>query len=122
MWEQLDNDTKLFSDIWTSNVPHIAIENPVMHRYAMMRIEKFHSASQTFQPWQFGHGVVKRTCLWIKALPKLIPTNIVDGRYPECILEPDVRDRQMRRSITYPGIAAAMADQWGEFLRKTYSA
>jgi hypothetical protein len=92
-------------------IPRIAVENPVMHRYAVALVGR--KQDQTFQPWQFGHGEVKRTCLWLKNLPPLRATNIVEGRAARVHRESPSPDRWKRRSVTYPGIAAAMADQWG---------
>jgi site-specific DNA-cytosine methylase len=90
-------------------VPMIAIENPVS--VISSRIRK---PDQTIQPWQFGHGETKATCLWLKGLPKLMPTNIVDGRVNRIHRMPPSPDRWKLRSTTYQGIAAAMADQWGK--------
>ena len=86
----------------------IAMENPVS--VISSRIRK---PDQIIQPWQFGHGETKATCLWLKNLPKLVPTNIVDGRENRVHREPPGPDRWKRRSVTYKGIAEAMADQWG---------
>jgi hypothetical protein len=73
---------------------------------------------QILQPWQFGHGEVKATCLWLKHLPPLTPTQIVDGRHARVHREAPSPDRWKRRSRTYAGIAAAMADQWGAYARR----
>ena len=89
-------------------VPQIALENPVS--IISSRIRK---PDQTIQPWQFGHGEVKRTCLWLKNLPKLQPTNIVEGREARIWRMPPSPERWKLRSVTFPGIAAAMAAQWG---------
>ena len=89
-------------------IPRIALENPVS--IISTRIRK---PDQTIQPWQFGHGEVKRTCLWLKGLPKLVPTEIVDGREARVWRMGPSPDRWKDRSRTYPGIASAMADQWG---------
>lgn len=94
--------------IMAAPVERIAIENPVS--IISTRIRK---PDQTIQPWQFGHGEVKRTCLWLKNLPLLTPTNIVDGREPRVWKMGPSANRWKERSKTYPGIAAAMADQWG---------
>jgi hypothetical protein len=67
------------------------------------------------QPWQFGHGEVKATCLWLKGLPLLHPTKVVEGRYPRVHLMPPSADRWKERSRTYEGIADAMAAQWGHY-------
>lgn len=91
-----------------SPIPRIAIENPLS--IISSRIRK---CDQMIQPWQFGHGERKATCLWLKNLPKLKPTNIVSGRVPRLYHLPPSKDRSKIRSITYPGIAKAMASQWG---------
>jgi site-specific DNA-cytosine methylase len=89
-------------------IPRIALENPVS--IISSRIRK---PDQIIHPWQFGHGEVKATCLWLKGLPKLVPTKIVDGRHPACWLASPGPDRWKIRSRTYEGIARAMAEQWG---------
>lgn len=81
-------------------VNHIAIENPVSVISSHIR-----KPDQTFHPWQFGHGEVKRTCLWLKGLPKLEPTNIVAGREARVHRMPPSPDRWKERSRTFPGIA-----------------
>jgi hypothetical protein len=88
-------------------IPHIALENPVS--IISTRIRR---PTQVIQPWQFGHGETKATCLWLKNLPPLIPTDIVDGRENRIHRLPPSPDRWKERSRTYPGIAAAMATQW----------
>ena len=89
-------------------IPRIAVENPVS--IISSAIAK---PSQVIQPWQFGHGETKATCLWLKALPQLVPTDIVPGREARVHKMPPGPDRWKLRSTTYAGIAAAMADQWG---------
>ena len=89
-------------------IPRIALENPIS--IISSRIRK---PDQIIQPWQFGHGETKATCLWLKGLPKLIPTNVVEGREPKVHRMPPGPDRWKERSRTYPGIAAAFAAQWG---------
>lgn len=89
-------------------IPRIALENPVS--VISSRIRK---PDQIIQPWQFGHGETKATCLWLKNLPKLTPTNIVAGREARIHKMPPGPDRWKERSRTFQGIAAAMADQWG---------
>lgn len=89
-------------------IPKIALENPIS--IISSRIRK---PDQIIQPWQFGHGETKATCLWLKNLPKLTPTNIVDGREPRVHMMPPSPDRWKERSKTYAGIAEAMATQWG---------
>lgn len=90
-------------------IPRIALENPIS--VISTRIRK---PDQIIQPWMFGHGEVKATCLWLKNLPKLVPTDIVDGRTPRVHHASPGPDRWKERSRTLPGIAAAMAAQWGE--------
>jgi hypothetical protein len=90
-------------------IPRIAVENPVS--VISSRIRK---PDQIIQPWQFGHGETKATCLWLKGLPALKPTNVVDGREARVHRLPPSADRWKIRSATYAGIAAAMADQWGD--------
>jgi site-specific DNA-cytosine methylase len=89
-------------------VPRIALENPVS--IISTRIRK---PDQIIQPWQFGHGEIKATCLWLKGLPKLVATNIVEGRVARVHRLPPSPDRWKKRSVTYAGVAAAMAEQWG---------
>ena len=89
-------------------IPRIALENPVS--IISSRIRK---PDQIIQPWQFGHGEVKATCLWLKGLPKLAPTNIVEGRHARVHRLPPGPDRWKERSRTMRGIAEAMAMQWG---------
>ena len=86
----------------------ICLENPIS--IISSRIRK---PDQIIQPWQFGHPETKATCLWLKNLPPLVPTNIVEGRKARVHLEPPGPDRWKNRSRTYQGIADAMADQWG---------
>lgn len=90
-------------------IERIAVENPIS--IISSRIRK---PDQIIQPWQFGHGETKATCLWLKNLPKLTPTNIVDGREPRIHKMPPSADRWKLRSETYMGIAQAMAEQWGK--------
>jgi len=89
-------------------VPRIALENPVSIISSHVR-----KPDQVIQPWQFGHGETKATCLWLKNLPKLQPTNIVGGREARVHKMPPGPDRWKKRSETYAGIAEAMATQWG---------
>ena len=91
-----------------ASIPRIALENPVS--IISSRIRK---PDQIIQPWQFGHGETKATCLWLKGLPKLKPTNIVEGREARVHRMPPGPDRWKERSRTFTGIAEAMADQWG---------
>ena len=88
-------------------IEKIALENPIS-----VISSKIRKPDQIIQPFMFGHGETKATCLWLKGLPKLEPTNIVEGREQKCWKEPPGPDRWKNRSRTYPGIAEAMAAQW----------
>lgn len=96
-------------ELLAAPISRIALENPISIISSQIR-----KPDQIIQPWQFGHGETKATCLWLKDLPKLVPTNIVEGRHARVHLEPPGPDRWKNRSRTYQGIAAAMADQWSE--------
>jgi hypothetical protein len=121
MWAELDAGAALFSDCWNAPIERVAVENPVMHRHAKQRITNFQPHTQSVQPWQFGtdpHGpdnVKKRTCLWLRGLPALVPTGTLDGSTArdEIHKASPGPDRAERRSRFFPGLANAMADQWG---------
>lgn len=91
-----------------ADCPRIAIENPVG-----IMSTKYRKPDQIVQPWQFGHGETKATCLWLKELPLLRPTKVVEGREQRVWKMPPSPERARLRSKTYPGIAKAMAEQWG---------
>ena len=101
---------EFFLSIARAPVPRIAIENPVCIMSSVWR-----EPDQVIQPWQFGHGETKATCLWLKGLPPLVPTKIVPGREPRVHMMPPGPDRWKERSRTFEGVAAAMASQWGEY-------
>ena len=111
LWAELNEAAALFRDCLEADIPKIAVENPIPHRYALERIGRKYD--QIIQPWQFGHGETKATCLWLKNLPPLAPTNIVEGREAKVHRMPPGPDRWKERSRTYSGIAQAMAAQWG---------
>lgn len=113
MQRELEEAAALFSDFWNAPIPRIAIENPIMHKHARALIRNFAPPAQTIQPWQFGHGETKATCLWLKALPALTPTRVVSGREARVHRMSPSADRWRERSRTFAGIAEAMADQWG---------
>ena len=92
-----------------TNCKRVAIENPVCIMSTLWR-----KPDQIIQPWQFGHGETKATCLWLQGLPKLIPTNVVEGREHRIWKIPPGKNRAKERSKTYSGIADAMAEQWGQ--------
>lgn len=99
---------ELVRQVLESKAKRIALENPVSIISSRIR-----PPDQTIQPWQFGHGEVKRTCLWLKNLPPLRPTQIVEGREARVHRMPPGPNRWKERSRTFPGIAHAMASQWG---------
>ncbi len=111
LWPQLYEACmffKMFLD--ADHIPRKAIENPIPHKYAVERIGKKYD--QLIQPWQFGHGETKAVCLWLDGLPPLTPTDIVQGREARVHRMPPGPDRAKERSRFFPGIAAAMAEQW----------
>lgn len=98
---------KFFMDLYNCDIPLVALENPIGVMSTVFR-----KPDQVLQPWMFGHGETKATCLWLKGLPKLKPTDIVEGREQKLHLLPPTKDRARLRSKTYTGIAQAMANQW----------
>ena len=100
-----------FLRISEAGIKKKVIENPVG-----IMSKKFRKPDQILQPWMFGHPETKATCLWLEKVNKLIPTGVVEGREPRIHRLPPTRDRGKLRSITYKGIAEAMADQWGGIL------
>lgn len=124
MWQELREGAELFSAVW--NVPHIpsvAVENPVMHRHAKALIDNYQPPAQSVQPWQFGtdpdgpDNEKKRTCLWLRNLPALKPTGTLDGTTARDSVHKASPgpDRWRERSRFFPGLAAAMAAQWGGY-------
>jgi len=99
---------EFFMSLVNAPIDKIAIENPIS-----IMSSRYRKPDQIIQPWQFGHGETKATCLWLKNLPKLVPTNIVEGREQRVHKMPPSPDRWKERSRTYQGIADAMAEQWG---------
>jgi hypothetical protein len=120
-WVKLDEGAAFFKMLLDAPVPRICVENPIMHKYAKERIGGVRQ-SQVVQPWMFGHMEQKATCLWLKGLPLLQPTNNVKAemmRLPDNERQrlhylPPSADRWKIRSTTYQGIADAMAEQWGQ--------
>jgi hypothetical protein len=122
MWRELDEGAALFSDCWNAPIPRKCLENPVMHRHARERIVNFQPAAQTVQPWWFGDPFFKATGLYLQGLPPLRPTHVLTppkAGMPEHKVwsrvhrMPPGPDRAKERSRFFPGIAGAMADQWG---------
>jgi hypothetical protein len=110
-WDAMREAAFFFLQLFNAPVPLIAIENPIMHGHALQIVGD--RPTQIIQPWQHGHGETKATCLWLKNLPPLVPSNVVDGREQRIWRMPPGPDRQKERSRTFDGIAAAMAAQWG---------
>ena len=100
--------------LMNAKIPHIAIENPIS-----VISSKIRKPDQIIQPWQYGAGETKATCLWLKNLPLLKPTDIVEGREARIHKMPPSPERWKERSRTYPGIAKAFAKQWGEAVEAT---
>ena len=96
-------------ELMDCDIPRIALENPVSVISSHIR-----KPDQIIQPWMFGHGETKATCLWLKNLPKLVPTNVVEGRTQRVFRTPPSPDRWKIRSRTLAGIAQAMAEQWDD--------
>jgi hypothetical protein len=119
-WLKLFDGAEFFRKLLHAPVPRIAIENPIMHKYAKRLIGDV-KQSQVIQPWMFGHTEQKATCLWLKGLQNLKPTHEVKAEMMELPKNererlhylPPSKDRAKLRSLTYQGIADAMADQWG---------
>lgn len=109
-WDACVDACHFFNLLSRAPVPYIAIENPIQHEYARALVGP---PTQIIQPWQFGHSETKAICLWLKFLPKLQPTVIMDVREPRVHWESPGKDRWLRRSLFYPRIAMAMAEQWG---------
>jgi hypothetical protein len=100
-----------------AHVPRVGLEQPVSILSTLWR-----KPDQIIQPWQFGHGETKATCLWLRGLPKLHPTNVVSGRHPRIHLMPPSEARGQMRAETYSGIAEAMATQWGGAQHQEFAA
>jgi hypothetical protein len=112
LWADLEGAIIFFQACLNANAPRVAVENPVMHKHARQHIGP---ASFTVQPWQFGDDAKKRTCFWTRGLPPLVPTSDLDGSTARaaCHIASPGPDRWKERSRTYPGIARALAEQYG---------
>jgi hypothetical protein len=111
-WAKMGYGAAFFLAMLNAPIRRKAVENPIMLGHPR-RLFGIPDPTQTIQPWQFGHGETKATCLWLEELPPLVPTNIVDGRTPRVHMASPGPDRWKERSRTLHGIAEAMADQWG---------
>lgn len=122
MQAELHAGAELFSAFWHAPIPRVAVENPVMHRHAKALIDGYRPPAQIVQPWWFGDPAFKATGLYLRGLPPLTPTARLTPpapgseehrRWSRVHRMPKRPDRWRERSRTYPGLAAAMADQWG---------
>ncbi len=116
LWADLDAAAAFFRLFMECDIPRVAIENPIPHKYALKLIGRTYD--QVIQPWQFGQGESKATCLWLKNLPPLLPSCYVTTRTQRLHRVPPGPDRWKIRSKTYQGIADAMANQWGGDIRE----
>lgn len=109
--EAREDAIEFFMKFVNCGIEHIAIENPIG-----VMSTRYRKPDQVIQPWMFGHGETKATCLWLKNLPLLKPTNIVTGREQRLHKLPPTENRAELRSKTYSGIALGIAEQWGKYL------
>lgn len=114
LWDEMKAAAQFFKLFLRLGKTPVCIENPIMHKYAVDIIGC--RQTQVVQPWMFGHGETKATGLWLKYLPKLVPTNISDGREQRIWKMPPGENRWKERSRTFQGLADAMADQWTKYL------
>lgn len=125
MWRELEEGCELFSDCWTADVPHIAIENPQIHRYAVERIRNYVPPAQTIHPYYYGCPFFKKTSWWLKNLPCIKDTNRLTPPKPGTEEHkawsmihrtPPSPERSNIRSKTFPGHADAFTTQWGQYI------
>jgi len=119
-WAQMQAGAEFFKRLLDAPIAHKAIENPIPHKYAIEIIGR--KCDHVIQPWMFGHGETKATCLWLVNLPPLMSTVLDTGREQRLHRLPPSPDRWKERSKTFQGVADAMADQWGEWLRMKQAA
>lgn len=110
-WQKMFEGAIFFKRLLRADIPRICVENPIMHKYAVEIIGR--RQDQAIQPWMFGHPESKATCLWLKNLKPLLPTKVMTVREQRLHRLPPSPERAQERSRTFPGIAAAMAEQWG---------
>jgi len=111
-WAHMGAAAAFFLALWNAPVNRVCVENPIMLGHPR-RLFGIPAPQQIIQPWQFGHGETKATCLWLRGLLPLRPTSIVEGREQRVFRMAPGPDRKRDRSRTYEGVAAAMAQQWG---------
>lgn len=110
-FEGMKEGADFFLKLWHAPIPKICIENPVPHKWAKQLIGRYH---QIIQPWLFNEAQTKATCFWLKGLPPLMATVIVYGKIGNAVHQCSPGpERWKKRSVTFAGVAAAMADQWG---------
>jgi hypothetical protein len=120
-WFRMGEAAAFFKALWDAPIHMIALENPIMLGHPK-RLAGIAEPTQIIQPWMFGHGETKATCLWLKNLPPLVPTNVVDGREQRVFRMAPGPNRKRDRSRTYEGIAEAMAEQWGSLAEQRRTA
>ena len=125
-WERMREAAGFFNALLSTDIPRICIENPIQHSHARELIRQYDQGG--VQPYHHGHAETKQTCFWLKNLPPLKPTAIMTPDYekypagrgngfkPVCHYESPGADRSIRRSRTYPGLARALAEQYGALL------
>ena len=122
---ELEEGAALFSDCWNASVPHVAVENPIMHRYAKSLIKNYVKQSQIVQPWHHGEKAFKATAWWLRNLPNLVPTNKLTPPSPGTEEHKKWSfihraapgpERSNFRSRTFQGHADAFAEQWGDYV------
>jgi len=111
LWADMRAGARFFKRLLDADIPQICIENPIPHKYAVAEIGRKYD--QLVHPWQHGHGETKATCYWLKGLPHLVPSNVVSGRAGKIHAMGPSAERSKLRSLSYTGIAKAMAQQWG---------
>lgn len=128
VWTELEEAAALFGDLWNAGVPRVCVENPIMHGHAKARIKNYRPPVQTVQPWWFGDPAFKGTSLYLRGLDPLRPTKVLPKpevgseewkRWSAVHRAPPGPRRWYHRAKTYPGVANAMADQWGRTLPRS---
>lgn len=116
LWADLERAAEFFNRLKAARIPRVAVENPKPHGYAVRLIGR---PDDAVEPWQFGDPVKKRTYFWLRGLPPLMPTSDLAACHATTFVDalPATKDRALKRAISFPGMAAAMADQWGSILR-----
>jgi len=120
LWDEMEQAAKFFKKLLDADIPRIAGENPIPHKYALEIIGRKYN--QLIQPWMFGHPETKATCLWLKNLPPVMPTDLRFGREQRLHRLPPGPDRAKLRSKTFQGIADAFAEQYGRIITKENAA